>query len=282
MKTIVITGGSDGIGAYTATELKNLGYNVIIVGRNKAKTQKLASEINCPYHIADYSKLSDVYRLIEELNAYPTIDVLINNAGAVMSERTETEDGIEKTFQVNVVASYLLTLGLMDKLLLSKATVIQTSSIASNFVKKTYDLTDYQNKQGYSAVKAYAESKLCNVLFTKQLDKLYRDKGLNAVAFEPGIPRTNFASEGFWFFKMAYHTPLKYLFTISPAKSSKRLIRLATETPNKDYKTGEVYSYKKQFKLKRKDLDILAPKLWGILENIKNEYEKENNNEKLS
>ncbi len=274
MKTIVITGASDGIGAYSAKELKNLGYNVVIVGRNEQKTQKLASEINCPYHIADFSKLRDVYRLIEELNAYPKIDVLVNNAGAVMNERTETEDGIEKTFQVNVVAEYLLTMGLIDKLISSKATVIQTSSLASRFVNKNYDLTDFQNKVGYNPVKAYAESKLCNVLFTKQLDKLYGDKGLNAVAFEPGIPRTNFASEGFWFFKVAYHTPLKYLFTISPKKSCKRLLRLILGTPSVDFKTGEVYSYKKPFKLKRKDLDTLALKLWGILENISKGIEK--------
>ena len=274
MKTIVITGASDGIGAYSAKELKNLGYNVVIVGRNEQKTQKLASEINCPYHIADFSKLRDVYKLIEELNAYPNIDVLVNNAGAVMNERTETEDGIEKTFQVNVVAEYLLTMGLIDKLISSKATVIQTSSLASRFVNKNYDLTDFQNKVGYTPVKAYAESKLCNVLFTKQLDKLYGDKGLNAVAFEPGIPRTNFASEGFWFFKVAYHTPLKYLFTISPKKSCKRLLRLILGTPSVDYETGEVYSYKKPFKLKRKDLDTLAPKLWGILENISKGIEK--------
>ena len=142
MKTIVITGASDGIGAYSAKQLKSLGHNVIIVGRNKQKTQKLASELNCPYHLADFSKISDVYRLIEELNAHPTIDVLVNNAGAVMGERTETENGIEKTFQVNVVGAYLLTMGLIDKLISSKATVIQTSSLASRFVSKAYDLTD--------------------------------------------------------------------------------------------------------------------------------------------
>lgn len=268
MKTIVITGASDGIGAYSAKRLKSLGYNVIIVGRNKQKTQKLASELNCPYHLADFSKLDDVYKLATELNAYPKIDVLVNNAGAVMNERTETQDGIEKTFQVNVVGSFILTTALMDKLLQSKATVIQTSSLASRFVSKSYDLSDFQNKLGYSAVKAYAESKLCNILFTKQLDKLYGDKGLNAVAFEPGIPRTNFASDGFWFFKIAYHSPLKYLFTTSLQKSSKRLLRLVLGTPNVDYKRGEVYSYKNPFNLKRKDLDVLAPKLWGILENI--------------
>ncbi len=274
MKTIVITGGSDGIGAYSAKELKNLGHNVIIVGRNKQKTQKLATELNCPYHIADFSKLSDVYRLVEELNFYPTIDVLVNNAGAVMSERAETEDGLEKTFQINVVGAYLLTIGLLDKLIKSNATVIQTSSLASKFVSKGYDLSDYQNKLNFNPVKAYAESKLCNVLFTKQLDKLYADKGLNAVAFEPGIPRTNFASDGFWFFKIAYHTPLKYLFTISPKKSCKRLLRLVLGTPSKDFKTGEIYSYKKPFKLKRNDLDILAPKLWEILENLSKGIEK--------
>jgi NAD(P)-dependent dehydrogenase (short-subunit alcohol dehydrogenase family) len=274
MKTIVITGASDGIGAYSAKELKNLGHNIIIVGRNKQKTQNLATELNCPYHLADFSKISDVYRLIDELNAYPTIDVLVNNAGAVMGERTETENGIEKTFQVNVVGAYILTMGLIDKLISSKATVIQTSSLASRFVSKAYDLSDYQNKLGYSAVKAYAESKLCNILFTKQLDKLYGDKGLNAVAFEPGIPRTNFASDGFWFFKVAYHTPLKYLFTISPKKSSKRLLRLILGKPSVDFKNGEVYSYKKPFKLKRNDLDILAPKLWGILEDISKGIQK--------
>ena len=274
MKTIVITGASDGIGAYSAKQLKSLGHNVIIVGRNKQKTVNLASEINCPYHLADFSKISDIYRLIEELNAYPTIDVLVNNAGAVMGERTETENGIEKTFQVNVVGAYLLTIGLIDKLIISKATVIQTSSLASRFVTKAYDLTDYQNKLGYSAVKAYAESKLCNILFTKQLDKLYGDKGLNAVAFEPGIPRTNFASDGFWFFKIAYHSPLKYLFTISPKKSSKRLLRLILGKPSVDFENGEVYSYKKPFKLKRNDLDILAPKLWAILEYISKGIQK--------
>lgn len=273
MKTVIITGGSDGIGAYSARELKKLGYNVIIVGRNKQKTEKLASELNCPFHVADFAKLNDVYRLASELDTYPTIDVLVNNAGAVFNERTETEDGFEKTFQVNVIASYILTMKLLDKLLKSNATVIQTSSIASNFVKKTYDLSDFQNKVGYSAVKAYAESKLCNVLFTKSLNELYGNKGLNAVAFEPGIPRTNFASEGLWFFKIAYHSPLKYLFTTPTSKSCKRLIRLVTGTPNVDFKTGEFYSYKKPFKLKRNDLNILAPKLLGILQEI---YKKEN------
>ena len=107
MKTIVITGASDGIGAYSAKQLKSLGHNVIIVGRNKQKTVNLASEINCPYHLADFSKISDVYRLIEELNAYPTIDVLVNNAGAVMGERTETENGIEKRRR-KALAAWLL------------------------------------------------------------------------------------------------------------------------------------------------------------------------------
>ncbi len=268
MKTIVITGGSDGIGAYSATELKKLGHDVIIVGRNKQKTINLASNLGCKYFIADFSNLQDVENLANELLKLPKIDVLVNNAGAVFNERTETANGFEKTFQVNVLASYILTVRLLDKLIESKATVIQTSSIASNFVSKAYDLSDIQNKSGYNPVKAYAESKLCNVLFTKQLDLLYKDKGLNAVAFEPGIPRTNFASEGSWFFKLAYHSPLKYLFTIPVSKSSKRLIRLVLGTPDKDFKCGQIYSYKKQFKIKRKDLDILSPKLWDILQNI--------------
>ena len=272
MKTIVITGASDGIGAYSAKQLKELGNEVIIVGRNKEKTIKVATDLNCPYYVADFANLSDVESLANELATLPKIDVLINNAGAVFNDRCETINGIEKTFQVNVLASYVLTTKLLDKLVESKATVIQTSSIASNFVKKGYDLTDYQNKTAYSSVKAYAESKLCNVLFTKELNRLYGDKGLNAVAFEPGIPRTNFASEGSWFFNLAYHSPLKYLFTIPVSKSSKRLTRLALGTPNIDFTNGEFYSYKKTFKLKRKNLNDLQTKLFAICSELYCDY----------
>ncbi len=270
IKTIVITGASDGIGAEASKVLKNLGHNVIIVGRNKEKTIKVASELSCPYHIADFSKLDDVKRLASELSKYPKIDVFINNAGAVFDKRSETIDGFEKTFQVNVLSQFLLTNLLIDKLLEDKALVIQTTSIACNLFAKKFDINDIQTKQNYTPIKAYAHSKLCNVLFTKELHKRYYNKGIKAVAFEPGIPRTNFAQEGIWFFKIAYHSPLKYLFTSSVKSSSKRMIRLALGKEDSDYSSGEVYSYKKRYKIKCKDINLKAEKFWSLCEDMIN------------
>lgn len=268
LKTIVITGASDGIGAYASKILKELGHNVVIVGRNKEKTINVANSLSCPYHIADFSKLEDVKRLANELQSYPKIDVLINNAGAVFDKRIETEDGFEKTFQVNVLSQFLLTNLLMDKLVESKATIIQTTSMATNLFAKNFDINDIQTTKDYSPLKAYAHSKLCNVLFTKELNKRFANKGIKAVAFEPGIPRTNFASEGLWFFKVAYHSPLKYLFTISVKNSSKRMTRLALGEENKDFISGEVYSNKNKYKVKCKDINKKAEIFWAILQDM--------------
>ena len=99
-KTIVITGASDGIGAEAARRLHEAGHRVVIVGRSEAKTRKIAEELQVPYHIADYAKLSDVVRLAEKLRQYERIDVLANNAGGAQNERTLTEDGFERTFQI--------------------------------------------------------------------------------------------------------------------------------------------------------------------------------------
>ena len=101
-KTIVITGGSDGIGAAAARALVGAGHRVILVGRNPEKTEKIAAELGCPYHLADYAKLSDVVRLASELGQYDRIDVLANNAGGAQKERSLTEDGFERTFQINL------------------------------------------------------------------------------------------------------------------------------------------------------------------------------------
>ena len=271
-KTIVITGGSDGIGAAAARELKDRGHTVVLVGRNPEKTEKLAKELNCPYHTVDYSRLSDVVRLARELADYPRIDVLCNNAGGALNERTVTEDGIEKTFQINVLGAFLLTNLLMDNLIQSGATVIQTSSSAANLFGQKLDLTDLQNKRAYATVKAYGEAKLCNILFTRELQKRYGAQGLHAVAFEPGIVRSNFASESTWYFKVAYHTPLKYLFTISSKRSARRQVRLAVGEPDKDFLCGAGYSYKRRFKIKFRDDVSGAASLWEQSEEMTKKY----------
>lgn len=272
-KNIIITGASDGIGKAAAKKLKSSGHNVVIVGRSEEKTKKVAAELNVPYHIADYSRLNDVVRLAEELKTYERIDVLCNNAGGAMGDRTDTENGIEKTFQVNVLAGFLLTRLLSDKLCESRATVIQTSSIAANLFGADFDGEDFLNEKNYAPFKAYGYAKLEDILFTRELDRRFRDKGINAVAFEPGVVRTNFAAESKGFVKFCYHSPLKYLFTITPESSANRLVWLAEGKPDEDFICGEVYSKRKPMELKFKDENgDVAKKLWDFCERLTDKY----------
>lgn len=262
-KTIVITGASDGIGKAAAKELKSLGNNVIIVGRSKEKTESVAKELDCPYYLVDYADLDQVVKLANELRKLDRIDVLANNAGGVQNERQITKDGFEKTFQINHLGSFLLTYLLLDKLCECNATVIQTSSIAANMFS-AFDIDDLNNEKDYTPFKAYVNGKLENVLFTRELDRRYKSKGINAVAFEPGVVRTNFGAGSIKFVEFAYHSFLKYFFTISPEKSAKRLIWLSMAKPDKDFKTGNIYTKKKVMNIKFKDEDgKVAEELWN-------------------
>lgn len=262
-KTIVITGASDGIGKAAAKELKSLGNNVIIVGRSKEKTESVAKELDCPYYLVDYADLDQVVKLANELRKLDRIDVLANNAGGVQKERQITKDGFEKTFQINHLGSFLLTYLLLDKLCECNATVIQTSSIAANMFS-AFDIDDLNNEKDYTPFKAYGNGKLENVLFTRELDRRYKSKGINAVAFEPGVVRTNFGAGSIKFVEFAYHSFLKYFFTISPEKSAKRLIWLSIAKPDKDFKTGSTYTKKKIMDIKFKDQDgKVAEELWN-------------------
>jgi len=262
-KTIVITGASDGIGKAAAKELKSLGNNVIIVGRSKEKTESVAKELDCPYYLVDYADLDQVVKLANELRKLDRIDVLANNAGGVQNERQITKDGFEKTFQINHLGSFLLTYLLLDKLCECNATVIQTSSIAANMFS-AFDIDDLNNEKDYTPFKAYGNGKLENILFIRELDRRYKSKGINAVAFEPGVVRTNFGAGSIKFVEFAYHSFLKYFFTISPEKSTKRLIWLSIAKPDKDFKTGSTYTKKKIMDIKFKDQDgKVAEELWN-------------------
>lgn len=258
--TIVITGASDGLGYASAKQLKTLGYEVVIVGRNPEKTKRVATELNAPYHVADYASLSDVVRLAEELSVYEHIDVLCNNAGGMFGERTVTIDGYEKTFQVNVLGGFLLTNLLMDKLVSSKAKVIQTSSIASNLFAKRFDLNDLQSER-YQMFDAYGNSKLCVHLLTKEYVRRFN---LNAVSFEPGIVRSNFGTEANAFLNFAFHSPLKYLFTVPREKSAERLVRLAVG----EFEKGEMYSGTKRYKVKGAENSTVSNALWNACEEM--------------
>ena len=243
-RVVVITGASDGIGAAAARILKARGDHVVIVGRSQEKTQRVASELDAPFYLADFSNLDDVRRLAERLRTeFPRIDVLANNAGGVMGGRMLTIDGFELTMQVNHLAPFLLTSLLLDTLISSRASVIATSSLANRRAGKL-DPDDLTLAHGYSAQDAYCKAKLMNILFCKELNRRYRAQGLAAASYQPGVVRTNFSSEFGGSFAVFYTSFLKYVLR-SPDKGAETLVWLATTTPDHDWQPGEYYKDKK-------------------------------------
>jgi NAD(P)-dependent dehydrogenase (short-subunit alcohol dehydrogenase family) len=262
MRTIIITGASDGIGAASARQLKTRGHNIVLVGRSQAKTEALARELGAPFHLADYGRLADVRRLASELERHDRIDVLANNAGGIMGERRLTEDGFESTFQINHLAPFLLTKLLMGRLIDSRAIVIQTASSAANMWGRDLDVTDLNSERRYAPQVAYGNAKLANILFTRELDRRHRADGISAVAIHPGVVRSSFASHTTHFMRFVYHTPLKYLATISPDKSAHAFAALAEGKPGVDWELGKVYANGRPMAVAFKDDGTVARELW--------------------
>lgn len=266
-RTIVITGASDGIGAAAAGQLKALGHEVVLVGRSPDKTAAVARELNAPSHVADFADLDQVRGLVAELlDRYPRIDVLANNAGGLFGQES-TKDGFDKTFQVNHLAPFLLTHLLMDRLVTSRASVIQTSSAAHRLFGHL-DLDDLDNARNWSANKAYGDGKLANVLFTQELHRRFHDQGIGAVAFHPGVIRTNFANDTPSLMRLVYRTPLARLLT-GVETGGGRLTWLADGVPGETWEPGRYYESNSPGRINPQVKDsALAHGLWERSEEL--------------
>ena len=258
-RVVVITGGSSGIGAAAARELRAAGAEVAITGRSE-ETERLAREIGAKAFPADFGRLSDVRALAAQLLAsYPRIDVLANNVGGVIATRQVTEDGHEKTLQVNHLGGFLLTMLLRERLESSGATVINTSSGAHRMGR--LDLSDLENARSYSAWRAYGSAKLMNILHASGIQRRFR--GVNAVSFHPGVVATGFAREGTWPVRLLYGFPLGRLFMIPPAKGADTLVWLATTTPGREWTPGAYYVKRRHAHTSRQSSDVeLERGLW--------------------
>ena len=259
-RTIIITGASDGIGAAAARALSAAGDTVVVVGRSPEKTAAVAAQIGADHFVADFSRLDDVRALAAALlERYPRIDVLANNAGGIMGEREITVDGHEKTLQVNHLAPFLLTSLLMERLVASEASVINTASIA-NRLFGDIDVDDLQNAKRYSANKAYGDSKLANILFSRELHRRYGDRGLRAAAFHPGVVATGFAASTSSLLRFVYGAVLSR-FLLSAEKGADTLVWLAGR--GTEFTGGGYYARRTISKAnKQADDTALAARLW--------------------
>lgn len=260
-RTIVITGASDGIGASAARALAQQGHKIVVVGRSAAKTEAVARDVGADYFLADFTSLAQVRDLAAALtDKYPRIDVLANNAGGIMGAREVTVDGHEKTFQVNHLAPFMLTNLLMEVLVESRATVINTSSAAHRLMAK-FDITDLDGERSYGSQAAYGNAKLANIMFTKELQRRFGHRGINAAAFHPGVVGSNFSAESAGALKLAYSVLNRFMLT--PTQGAETLVWLASTEPGVVWTPGEYYVKRKRAKISADAQDVeLARQLW--------------------
>ncbi|ACC42406.1 short chain dehydrogenase [Mycobacterium marinum M] len=264
-KTIVITGASDGIGAAAARRLTQNGEKVVVVGRSESKTTAVAAQLRADYFVADFADLSQVRALADKIRSeYPRIDVLANNAGAMCHEIQFTADGYEKTYQVNYLSPFLLTTLLLDVLVQSRATVVNTTSSSQRLLPKV-TLAELESTAQRRPSVAYALTKLAIVLFTRELHRRYHAKGLSAATFHPGYVDSNFgeASGSRALAFMKYHVPLVARLTSTAEQGAEQLVWLASSAAGTDWTSGEYYSRHKIAKANRAAYDPrLASELW--------------------
>jgi NAD(P)-dependent dehydrogenase (short-subunit alcohol dehydrogenase family) len=255
-KTIVLTGASSGIGAAAARQLHRLGADVVPVGRSAERTAANAAELGVAPLTADFANLADVRRLAADLlEQCPRIDVLANNAGGFTRRPTRTVDGHEHAFQVNVLAPYLLTRLLTERLQASDGRIITTSSHAHYWVRLNLDGLD-TTRQGWP--RAYATSKLAGAILTRELARCHPELGV--ADFHPGVIATSIARD-VPILRFLAASPFRRLLT-GPNQGAKTLVYLAGTSERLD--GGYYASCKRAWLSPAANDPVVARKLWEL------------------
>jgi NAD(P)-dependent dehydrogenase (short-subunit alcohol dehydrogenase family) len=249
-KICLVTGANAGIGKSTCLALASKGASVVMSARTKQQAEEVRMEIVASTgnpHIyliaADLSSFKEVVKLTQEFsNLFERLDVLVNNAGIFLAKYQETINGYETQWQVNYLAHYLLTRRLIG--LLKKSDDSRIINVSSNaHLQGTIDFQDLNGKHGYQGLKAYAQSKLANVLFTKELALRLKDQHISTYALHPGVVKTGIGNRNnqSW---MSWAWSLGKPFMISPTKGAETIVYLAGTSL--DAQLNGLYFVKKQ------------------------------------
>jgi NAD(P)-dependent dehydrogenase (short-subunit alcohol dehydrogenase family) len=249
-KSVLVTGGTGGIGKATAIGLAALGARVGITGRDPARTETAAAGIGAAAggpavdaFAADMSAQAEVRHLAARvLDTYPRLDGLVNNVGGFWAHRHVTADGLERTFALNHLAPFLLTNLLLERLTASAPARIVTVSSGAH-ARGRIDFGDLQGERDYSGQRAYSQSKLANVMFSYELARRLEGTGVTATVLHPGVVRTSFGAED----QAAYFAVMvgvARLFMKTPAQGARTPIYLAS-SPEVEGISGRYYVNRK-------------------------------------
>jgi retinol dehydrogenase-14 len=268
-RTVLVTGGTGGIGRATAMGLATMGAHLGITGRDRERTEGAAREIRAAgggqvdVFVADLSSQSEVRRLADEvLQSLPRIDVPVNNVGGYWDTRHVTADGLERTFVLNHLAPFLLTNLLLDRLKHSApARVVTVSSNAQAMGRIDFD--DLQGERSYSGSKAYNQSKLANVLFTYELARRLQASAVTANALHPGVVSTSFGAEDPGGIQRLI-VPFARPFMKTPAQGAATSIHLAF-SPDLEQVSGRYFANSKPKRSSKRSYDeAAAARLWQV------------------
>jgi NAD(P)-dependent dehydrogenase (short-subunit alcohol dehydrogenase family) len=267
----VVTGATSGIGQATAAALAGQGAQVVLVGRDRGRAEKAAAEVAAAggpapqLEIADLASMGQVRALADRLGALERIDVLVNNAGLMAGQRRVTADGYDEVFAVNHLAPFLLTNLLLSQLTAAgPARVITVTSGAHAAAR--LDLDDLQLEHEWEGWRAYADSKLANILFTRELARRLAGSAVTANCAHPGLVRTRFGREVRG--PMRVSVTLARPFMLSPQRGATTIVYLAT-SPEVAGATGGYYvkSRPREPSPAARD-DAAARRLWQLSEEL--------------
>jgi NAD(P)-dependent dehydrogenase (short-subunit alcohol dehydrogenase family) len=277
-KHVIVTGATNGIGEVAARELARMGATVVVVSRSEAKCKRVVDSIrqqtgnsNVSYMAADLSDMEAVRELAIAYKAkFDRLDVLLNNAGAVFSERKVSADGLEMTFALNHVNYFLLTHELLD---LIKSTAAanpdwgaRVVNVSSEAHRSGMNWQDVQYENGYNAFNAYGQSKYMNILFTRELATRLEGTGVTTNSLHPGFVGTGFGKETNWFFRAAL--TLISPFAKTPEQGAETSIYLASSDAVKGV-TGKYFADSQQ-KTPQLAADVAdeQKRLWALSEEV--------------
>ncbi len=270
-KTVVVTGATSGIGLEACVQLARRGARVALVGRDPARTDAAVAQVvarggakDVERFLCDFASQTSIRAFAADaLARLDRIHVLVNNAGAVHKSRRVSPDGIELTFAVNHLGYFLLTHLLRDRLVASApARVVTVASVGHRYGTMDFDDLGFE-RAGYGIMRAYARSKLANVLFAAELARRFAGTGVTSNSVHPGSVATNIWAGAPLWAKPIIALALRPFF-VSAAKGAETVVRLAA-APELEGVTGKYFEEMKEAAPAPLGQDpALAKRLWDV------------------